>query len=97
MKFITLVHSSFTLLNHFDPAVTQPHRPLSYENANAMALARFFDPRYKLWEHMLQLFLIILAIALTGAHINLPGAIYSRAEIMTIAMVCKSNLEEIKS
>lgn len=52
-----------------------------------MSLSRFFDSRFKLWEHLLQLFLIILAIALTGAHINIPGAIYSRAEIMTIAMV----------
>ena len=55
-----------------------------------MGVARFFDPRFKLWAHGLQLFLIIIAIALTGAHINIPGAIYSRAEIMTIAMGAKS-------
>lgn len=51
-----------------------------------MGLKRFFEPRLKLWDHMVQLILILIAISLTGAHMNL-GVIYGRPEIMTIAMV----------
>ena len=51
-----------------------------------MQFERFFDVRFKLWEHLLQFALILIAIVLTGIHMN-AGVIYARAEFMTIAMV----------
>lgn len=51
-----------------------------------MGFSKFFDPRFKLKAHVAQLILIVIMIALSGAHMNI-GVLYGRPEVMTIAMV----------
>jgi hypothetical protein len=51
-----------------------------------MAASDWFDTRYKLRGHVAVLFLVVIVVALSAAHLNL-GIIFTRAEVMCIGMV----------
>lgn len=46
----------------------------------------FLSPKIKLWEHIIESVLVLIAIALTGYYMNL-GVRFGRADIMVIPFV----------